>query len=356
MIILKTVFAVFAVIGALDKIAGNRLKLGEEFEKGIMTIGTLALAMVGMITVSPVIAELCIPVFTPLSNALGIDISFIAGFIANDMGGATLAKELANGSTFGAFHGLVVASMMGVTISFTIPVALAMTKAEYKKDVLLGILSGVSTIPLGIFVSGILIKIQISSLLLNMAPSIVVSAMTCLGLVFIPKIACKVFSVIGVLVGCIITAGLALGILDYLTGIKLVSGIANITDGFSVVVDIAIVLSGVFPLIALLSRLFKKAFLKIGYKTGLDEASVVGFVASVANSIPTFKNLDKMNSKGRILNMAFAVSAAFVFGDHLAFTIAFDEAFVLPVVVGKLVSGISAVCVATMICKNRDVH
>ena len=32
---LATVMAVFAIIGALDKIFGNKLKLGDEFEKGL---------------------------------------------------------------------------------------------------------------------------------------------------------------------------------------------------------------------------------------------------------------------------------------------------------------------------------
>ena len=31
-----------------------------------------------------------------------------------------------------------------------------------------------------------------------------------------------------------------------------------------------------------------------------------------------------MNRKGRVLNLAFAVSAAFVFGDHLAFTLSYN--------------------------------
>ena len=47
--VLRFIFAVFALLGAADKILGNRLRLGEEFEKGILTAGTLSLAMVGMV-------------------------------------------------------------------------------------------------------------------------------------------------------------------------------------------------------------------------------------------------------------------------------------------------------------------
>ena len=35
--VLQWIFAVFAIIGAFDRIIGNKLKLGEEFEKGKTT-------------------------------------------------------------------------------------------------------------------------------------------------------------------------------------------------------------------------------------------------------------------------------------------------------------------------------
>ena len=44
--------------------------------------------------------------------------------------------------------------------------------------------------------------------------------------------------------------------------------------------------------------------------------------------------------------MAFAVSASFIFGDHLAFTMAFDEKYVAGMVIGKFIGGVSALVVA----------
>ena len=59
---LEYIFALFAVVGALDKIFGNRLKLGDEFEKGIMTIGILVMSMSGTMVLAPVLAQAsCIP-------------------------------------------------------------------------------------------------------------------------------------------------------------------------------------------------------------------------------------------------------------------------------------------------------
>ena len=63
--------------------------------------------------------------------------------------------------------------------------------------------------------------------------------------------------------------------------------------------------------------------------------------------------MDKMDKKGAVLNSAFAVSASFVFGDHLAFTMAYDSNYIVPMIVGKLVSGICAVIFALLIYKDN---
>ena len=58
----------FAVLGAVDRIIGNRFGLGKEFEDGILAMGSLALAMLGIICLAPV-----------LSNLLGYVVAEYAG-------------------------------------------------------------------------------------------------------------------------------------------------------------------------------------------------------------------------------------------------------------------------------------
>ena len=107
---LATIMAVFAVIGALEKITGNHLKLGDEFEKGITTLYPLSLSMLGMMTIAPALSTVLIPIITPVATAVGFDPSALAGIlIANDMGGASLADSIAKQEVLGAFHGLCVA-------------------------------------------------------------------------------------------------------------------------------------------------------------------------------------------------------------------------------------------------------
>ena len=350
---LATIMAVFAVIGALDKITGNHLKLGDEFEKGISTLGPLSLSMLGMMTIAPALSTVLIPLITPVASAVGFDPSALAGIlIANDMGGAALADSIAKDEVLAAFHGLCVAAMLGATVSFTIPVALHSSKKENHDDVLLGLLCGICTIPVGCFVSGLVMGISPLSVLINLLPAILISVIIVIGLLKFPKATIKIFSVFGKLISIMITCGLALGIFQTLTGKEILKNTAPLMESAITVFTICITLAGTFPLIAIISRLLKKPLSALGRKLELDDTSVVGLIATLANSIATMESADKMNRKGRVLNLAFAVSAAFVFGDHLAFTLSYNGEYILPVIIGKLVAGITALVVASILVKK----
>ena len=350
---LATIMAVFAVIGALDKITGNHLKLGDEFEKGITTLGPLSLSMLGMMTIAPALSTVLIPLITPVATAVGFDPSALAGIlIANDMGGASLADSIAKQEVLGAFHGLCVASMLGATVSFTIPVALHSAKKENHDDVLLGLLCGICTIPVGCFISGLVMGISPLTVLVNLLPALLISVIIVIGLLKFPKITIKIFSVFGKIISIMITCGLALGIFQTLTGKVILKNTAPLMESAATVFTICITLAGTFPLIAIISKILKKPLSALGRKMELDDTSVVGLIATLANSIATMESADKMNRKGRVLNLAFAVSAAFVFGDHLAFTLSYNGKYIIPVIIGKLVAGITALLVASLLVKK----
>ena len=91
----------------------------------------------------------------------------------------------------------------------------------------------------------------------------------------------------------------------------------------------------------------------MGRKTGLDSTSAVALLTTLVTNAPTFGIMEKMNKKGVVLNSAFAVSAAFVFGSHLALTMTFDPSYVAPMIVGKLISGVCAVVLAWLLYKDK---
>lgn len=353
MTVLSYIFAFFALLGAIDKILNNKFGLGKEFEKGFNLLGPMALTMIGMLSLAPVIAEAMHPAFNFIYNVFKIDPSVIpASILANDMGAAPLARELAKTAAMGGFNGLIVSAMMGVNISYTIPVSLGIVKKEDQKDLFAGFLCGFVTVPLGCFVSGLMLKINIGILLYNLLPLIIFAVLLTLGLIFFKNVCIKLFDILGKIITIIITLGLALSLWQFLTGNIILKSLDSFESGGIICLNAAAVLAGAFPLMHVISLILKKPLSIVSQKTGLKEASVLGFLFSSVSCLPTLGAMEKMDKRGIILNSAFIVSASFTFGSHLAFTMAFDKSYVLSMIVGKLISGICAVIVAILITKK----
>ena len=354
--ILISIMAVFAVLGALDRIFGNRIGLGQEFENGILAMGSLAVAMIGIICLAPVLANLLKPVIVPVFNFLGADGAMFAGTIlACDMGGGALAKELTTDPQAAALGGVITGSMLGATVVFTIPVAMGILQEQDRPYLAKGILCGVITVPLGVLAGGLVAGFPILMVLRNLIPIVLIALLITLGLWKWEKGMIKGFGWFGKGIIALITVGLVAAIVESLTGFVIIPGLAPIEEGFSTVGAIAIVLAGAFPLVFAITKLLKKPLLKLGKLLGVNDTAAAGLVASLANSIATFDMMKNMDTRGKVVNVAFAVSAAFVFGDHMGFTAGFAPEMLPAVIVGKLVGGVSAVVVALLLTRKEKV-
>ncbi len=351
--VLAVVAFIFAVIGAVDYVIGCKFGIGRAFEKGYMLLGTMALSMIGMIVISPWIAELVKPALDFMADTLRLDPSIVpASLFANDMGGAPLSVEVARNSEMGLFNALVVSSMMGCTISFTIPFALGLVRKEQERSFILGLLSGIVTIPVGCFVAGLVCGLPILALLWNLLPLVVIAGLIAFGLLKAPNVCVKIFRVFGFLVKALVVAGLLLGIAEVVLDRKIIRSLAPIEEGAMICLNASIFLAGALSLMHCVSALLGKPLKALGRKVGINEHAAVGLLSCLITNATVFSSMDQMDDKGTMVNSAFAVSAAFVFGGHMAFTIAFDAAYVLPMVVGKLVAGGLALAVAFLLYKK----
>lgn len=352
--ILIAVMAGFAVLGAADRIFGNRWGLGQEFENGILAMGSLALAMVGIVTLAPVLAAVLKPVVVPIYGFLGADAAMFAGTIlACDMGGGALAAEMSNDPQAALLGGVLTGSMLGATIVFTIPVAMGILKEEDRPAMAKGILCGIVTIPIGVLVGGLTAGFPVIMVLRNLVPIVIIAALIALGLWRAEKAMVRGFEVFGRLVVIVVTVGLAAAIVEALTGFAVIPGMAPISDGFNTVGTIAIVLAGAFPLVFVITKALRKPLMAVGKVLGINDAAAAGLIASLANSIAMFGMVKEMNPRGKVINIAFAVSAAFVFGDHLGFTAGFAPEMLPAVITGKLAGGVSAVAAAMWLTRKE---
>ena len=354
--ILIFVMAVFAVLGALDRILGNRLGLGHPFEEGILAMGTLALAMLGIISLAPVLAKVLSPVVVPVYRFLGADPAMFAGTIlACDMGGGPLAAELSADPDAALMGGVLCGSMLGATIVFTIPVAMGILREEDRPAMAKGILAGIVTIPAGLLVGGLVAGFPVGMVLRNLIPIVIIGALITAGLIFAEKAMIKGFSLFGKGVIALITAGLGAAILESLTGFALIPGMAPLEEGFATVGEIAIVLAGAFPLVHVITKLLRKPLMKLGGRLGINDVAAGGLIATLANSIATLERVKEMDDRGKVVNIAFAVSAGFVFGDHMGFTAGFAPTMLPSMIIGKLAGGITAVAVALLLTRKKSV-
>ena len=362
MTVLIILVLVFSSLAALDYVLGNKLGIGADFERAFKLFSAMALSMIGMLVLAPLLAEILKPVMSFVSEKMGLDPSILPAMIlANDMGAAPLASQVATDYNVGMFNGLVVSSMVGCTISFTIPFALGLVSKENQKQLCFGLLCGVVTVPVGCFISGLMCSLHILTIIADLLPLIIFSAIIATALVLFPNACVKVFKVFGFIINALIIAGLMMGIYNFLIqkitpitlfgnaiDLPLIPLIDTVESGAMVCLNASIVMTGMFPLVTLVSKLMKKPLEKFGAKAGIDDKSALCIVASLATSATTFGMMNDMNKKGMMINSAFAVSGAFTFCSHMAFTMAYPggEAYLFPMIAGKLISGACAIVLA----------
>ena len=366
--VIMLIMMIFMLVGAIDKIRGNKLGYGEKFEDGFNAMGGLAMSMAGVVAAAPVLSMLLGPILKPIYGIFGASPAmFSTTLLACDMGGYPLAMQLAGDDiAIGNFAGLILGTMMGPTIVFTIPVALGIIKKEDRGYLGAGVLAGMITIPIGCIVGGLMMNtlapeyhLSIITIIQNLIPVIIIAALIVIGLWFAPGPMIKGFNVFGAGVTIVITALTAIAVFEQITGIMFpvfhimvenpADGSRGLDSGLLVCGQIAIVLIGAFPMVEWITRTFGKALEKIGAALGMNEQGSAGMVANLANNIAMFNIMGEMNPKGKLLNVAFSVSAAFVFGDHLGFTAGNNPDMIFPVIVGKLVAGVTAIIVANLL-------
>lgn len=353
------------LIGAVDRMLGNRWGYGQQFEEGFHAIGPMMLAMAGVIAAAPVLAIALKPIIVPVYQLMGADASMFAGtLLASDTGGYPLAMELAENNAVGNFSGLLVANMLGATLVFTLPVGMSMMKEKDYPYLGAGVLAGIITIPIGCLVGGVVMnftpyKISCLSIIRNMFPVILISALIVIGLWIWPEKMLKGFQNFGIGLKVLITIFIAIAVFEYQTGIHFPlfrimveedsNGTIPLENSFLICGQIGTILIGAFPMVKWMTKTFGSILSRVGKVFGMNEVGSAGLIATLANNIAMFNMINNMNEKSKILNIAFAVSASFTFGDHLAFVAGVNPSMIVPVIVGKFTAGCTAFLLASML-------
>ncbi|MFD2043701.1 ethanolamine utilization protein EutH [Ornithinibacillus salinisoli] len=351
--VIIVIVVIFLCFGAFDKLIGNRFGLGDRFADGFKAMGPLALAMVGIISLAPVMANLMTPLIAPVYKFIGADpAAFANTILAIDMGGYALAQEMSISAESEVFAWVFIGTMMGPTIVFTIPVALGIINKEDQSYFAKGILIGLITVPIGCFTGGLVAKLDILMILKNLLPTILISVLITVGLWKKPDKMIVGFSIFAKLIEAIAIIGLVAIIIETLTGFIVIPNMTPLDEGITIVGTIAVFLAGAFPMVMVIQRTFQKPLGKLGSLLGIGKTETTGLLVSLAHVIPMLTLLKEMDPKGKVINIAFAVSGAFVLGSHLGFVAGIEKEMTFALLVGKLVGGLSAIGLALLLTLN----
>lgn len=336
--------AVFFCLGAADTLLGDRLGLGTAFRQGFAAVVDLLLLMTGFMALAPWLGTHLAPVITPVFSAVGCDPSLFASlFLSCDAGGAVLAAQIAQEPAAGLYNGLIVAAFLGATINGTIPLALGRLTGTKRAAAVRGLFLGFLVLPVGCLLTGVLCGIPLSVLLHNTWPVLAVAVLLLLLFKSGSNAIGPIFNGISLTVRGLTLFGFCISVLQETTGIVLLEGLTPLAEIYPVICSIGAFLAGILPFFAFVQRLLTAPLAKLAARLQLEPASITGLVVTTANCIPTLLSLDTLEERGITLNTAYAVVAAYSAGDFLAFTLQFSPAHALPMMAGRLLSGLLAV-------------
>ena len=299
--VIMTLMMIFTVVGAVDKLRNNKHGYGEKFDEAFATMQPLAFAMIGCICLVPILKLLLEPIITPVYELFGASPSMFAGTIlAIDSGAYPLAMELAGeNEALGCFSGAVLGSTLGSLFIGFIPISLSVLDKKHHDYVSMAVLIAIITIPLGCFLGGLSMnltpyKITVGEIIVNLIPAMIVAGLVAVGLAFKPRQVMHGFCVFGRGIQIMLISAIAIAAFQSVTGLRLPllrlmvepnaeTGMSLLSESFVIIGNIALILSGAFPLVLWVSRTFRKPILAVSRKLGMNEAGGTALIATLAN-------------------------------------------------------------------------
>ena len=340
----------FAFLGLLDRLLGGPMGLSVAFDDGLKTMGDLCLSMAGIYCIAITALNAHPDIFSNLSQILPFDPSLIFGvLLAPDMGGfATSVKTAADTST-GLYSGLLVSSTLGCLISFVLPISLGTITQKEVSSFMRGVLYGIIALPVGLFVGGILLQMNIKTLIRNLLPILLLCIFLALALFFAARICLKLFSLLGQAVrilSIVLFVILAAGV--FVPSVSLVSD-DLIYEALTIALRISLVVCGSMVASHLILTRKRELLIRLGSLLGINEYGAVGLFLSLATSISMLPLYSKMDSRGKAVNAAFTVSGAFVLGGQLAFVSSVAPSYsVAAYMVCKLLGGAAGIALTLL--------
>lgn len=391
-LVVRLFFICFSLAGAVSSIRSTTEGLGRQWLKGFETLSDLFMAIGGMLAGLPLLKR-WFGSFFGWFRYIGSSPAVAANmFIAVDMGGNSLAQDLAHADVSKQYAATIVGYSLGVTVSYSLPLALVMWNKSQRILLILGLLPGLLAVPLGVFITNALLAVQ--KPLVNteirvgapldatldvklwedtiavLVPCWALGIAGCLCAKFKMQLLITVFAWLGCALDVLIRSFFWLSLVQYAGGQlslferyapflvmdPLVPGVKpseGETTGLEIAGSIVLILTGVYPFIMLVQEKLLLPLCKLGKLMGFRDPQGHGILAVLGcttNSICLLQIVSEnpVRPEETIMSVAFMVSGSFTLGDYLVYASLYQPGILLPLMLGKLVGGVFAVFVARL--------
>lgn len=341
-----------ALLGGLDLLFGNRFHLGEHFKEGFALLGPTALSMVGILCFAPLLSRALEETAAPLFRLIGLDPALLGGVLAIDMGGYQTAHSLARQAAMGEYAGILVASTLGCTVTFTIPMGTGMIPKESLNDFFRGVLIGLVLLPFALLLGGAVCGLPVLYLFVQSLPVFLLALLIGAGLRLFPRQTLRFFSGFAALLRWLSILGLTLGAAQYICGKTLLPGLAPADDAMKIVAGIGLFMAGSLPAAELLRRALARPLRKLGHTLGLRDDSLTTLLVGFVSVTPALAMFKKMDARGRTVTAAFLVCAASTLASHLGFTLSVAPEMMLPLLLTKSAGGVLGAAAALALTRK----
>ena len=353
--VLVWVIAAFFALGAVDYVLGGRLGLGGVFEKTLHKMGAVLLGVLGIYSLAPVAAQYVCAVVTPLADFLHVDPSvFPAMLFPIDMGGYQLAISSARDPLVGQVSAVLTSSICGATVGYTITVAVTILDKRHYPLLARGMLSGMVSVPVGCLAGALLCGVPFLTAVVNTLPLCVLAALLAWGLFKKPGMMTKLFVWLGRILTAFAVLGLTLQALQLLLKVTILPGMADVSEGLTLIGSIVFMMAGAMCLLEVLRRVLKKPLGWVARKLGVNDTAIAGMRAASVSATLAFTQADDMDARGLVVMCAFAATAAHVIGGQLGVVASLAPDLVVPFVLSKLIAGAAGIAVALLLTRREE--
>lgn len=352
------VMLLFAALGLVDEMLGGKWGLMPDFEKGLATMGGLAMSTVGFYAIGISFVQAHADVIALAAEHLPFDPSLVIGcLLAPDMGALAVAQRLAASAALAVFTGAMVSGGLGATIGYQLPVFLAAVKKEEIPELMRGFIFGLIALPAGLLTGGFLLGLSFQEMLLNMIPVLLLCVVLIVAFLILPRQTTAVLIVFGNLIRVISFLLFGITIFGVFVPEYALVDNALVSEMLYMVLRMVIMACGGLVLSHIALDHLKKPIEKLGAFLGVNNESVVGLFLSCTQSLAMLPLFSKMDRRGKIINAAFSVAGAYVVGGQMAFVASLvPSSWLTAYMANKLIAGVLGIVLALIFDKKENME